>query len=61
MTEGEGNNGKSEIQKSEYLKNEKNFSDEAKYVFHKSVSVSLCKCYYLLNKRKTADTSFKLS
>ena len=61
MTEGEGNKGKSEIQKSEYLKNEKNLLDEAKSVFHKSVSVSLCKCYHLLNKRKMADTSFKLS
>ena len=38
MTEGEGEKGKSEIQRSEYLKNEKNFLDEGKRVFYNYVS-----------------------
>ena len=54
MTE-EGIEGKSEIQKFEYLENEKNFLDEVKSNFQ------LFKDYHLLNKRKIEDTSFKLS
>ena len=34
MTEGEGDDGKSEIQKSKYLENENNFLDEVKCIFH---------------------------
>ena len=47
MTEGEGDEEKSEIQKFEYLENENNFSWLFEY-------------YHLLNKRKIEDTSFKL-
>ena len=42
MTEGEGDKGKSEIQKSGYLENEKNFLDEVKSVFHNYVSAIIC-------------------
>ena len=42
MTEGEGNKGKSEIQKSEYLENEKNFLDEVKSTFYNYVSAISC-------------------
>ena len=42
MTEGEGDKGKSEIQKSEYLENEENFLDEVKSVFHNYVSAIIC-------------------
>ena len=38
MTEGEGNEGKSEIQKFNYLENEKNFLDEVKSIFHNYLS-----------------------
>ena len=38
MTEGEGNEGKSEIQKFNYLENEKNFLDEVKSIFHDYLS-----------------------
>ena len=34
MTEEEGDEGKSEIQKSKYLENENNFLDEVKCIFH---------------------------
>ena len=57
MTEGRGggNEEESEIQKFEYLENKKGILDEIKITFHK-----LFKDYHLLNKRKIADTSFKL-
>ena len=42
MTEGEGKKGKSEIQKSEYLENEKNFLDEVKSTFYNYVSAISC-------------------
>ena len=42
MTEGEGDKGKSEIQKSEYLENEENFLDEVKSVFHNYASAIIC-------------------
>ena len=38
MTEGEGNEGKSEIQKFNYLENEKNFLDEVKSISHNYLS-----------------------
>ena len=42
MTEG-GNEGKSEIQKFEYLENEKNFLvDEVKSIFHNYLRVIIC-------------------
>ena len=50
--------GKMEIQKSEYLKNEKSFLDEIKNIFQ------LLKGYHLVRNKiliKIADTSFKLS
>ena len=56
MTEGEVDEGKSEIQKFKYLENEKNILDQVKSIFH-----VIFKCYHLLNKRKIEDTSFKLS
>ena len=34
MIEGEGNEGKSEMQKFNYVENEKNFLDEVKSIFH---------------------------
>ena len=34
MTEGRGDEGKSEIQKFQYLENEKNFLDEGNSIFH---------------------------
>ena len=42
MTEGEGEKEKSEIQKSEYLENEKNFLDEVKSVFRNYISIIIC-------------------
>ena len=42
MTEGEGNEGKSEIQKFNYLENEKNFLDEVKSIFHNYLSAIIC-------------------
>ena len=42
MTEGEGDEGKSEIQKCKYLENEKNFLDEVKSVFHNYLSAIIC-------------------
>ena len=41
MTEG-GIEGKSEIQKFEYLKNEKNFLDEVKSIFHNYLKAISC-------------------
>ena len=41
MTEG-GIEGKSEIQKFEYLENEKNFLDEVKSVFHNYLKAIIC-------------------
>ena len=54
MTEGRDER-KSEIQKFEYLENKKGFLDETKSIYHNYLG------YHLLNKRKIADTSFKLS
>ena len=42
MTEGEGDEGKSEIQKLEYLENEKNFLDGIKSIFHNYLSTIIC-------------------
>ena len=42
MTKGEGDEGKSEIQKCEYLENEKNFLDEVKSIFHNYLSAIIC-------------------
>ena len=42
MTEGEGDEGKSEIQKCKYLENEKNFLDEVKSIFHNYLSAIIC-------------------
>ena len=42
MTEGEGNEGKSEIQKFNYLENEKNFLDEVKSIFHNYLNAIIC-------------------
>ena len=42
MTEGEGDEGKSEIQKCKYLENEKNFLDEVKSIFHNYLSAIVC-------------------
>ena len=42
MTEGEGNEGKSEIQKFNYLENEKNFLDEVKSIFHNYLIAIIC-------------------
>ena len=50
MTEGEGEKGKSEIQRSEYLKNEKNFLDEGKRVFYNYVSAII---YWIKEKLGT--------
>ena len=38
MTEGEGNEGESEMQKFNYVENEKNFLDEVKSIFHNYLS-----------------------
>ena len=40
MTEGEGDEGKSEIQKFKYLGNEKNFLDEVKIIFDNYLKLS---------------------
>ena len=51
MTSKQGKNEeKAEMQKFEYLENEKSFLDQIKSI--------LRKCYQLANKRKIADTSF---
>ena len=42
MTEGEGDEGKSEMQKCKYLENEKNFLDEVKSIFHNYLSAIIC-------------------
>ena len=42
MIEGEGDEGKSEIKKFKYLKNEKNFLDEVKRIFHNYLSAIIC-------------------
>ena len=42
MTEGEGDEGKSEIQKFEYLENEKNFLDGVKSIFYNYLSTTIC-------------------
>ena len=55
MTEGEEDEGKSEIQKFEYLENEKNFLDEVESNFHNYLSAII----YWINKIE--DTSLKLS
>ena len=42
MTEGEGDEGKSEIQKLEYLENEENLLDGVKSIFHNYLSTIIC-------------------
>ena len=42
MTEGEGDEGKSEIQTSKNLENETNFLDEVKSIFHDYLSAIIC-------------------
>ena len=42
MTEGEGDEGKSEIQTSKNLENETNFLDEVKSIFHEYLSAIIC-------------------
>ena len=42
MTEGEGDERKSEIQKIKYLENEKNFLDKVKSIFYNYLSVIIC-------------------
>ena len=55
MAEGEEEEGKSEIQKFEYLENEKNFLDEVEIIFHNYLSAII----YWINKIE--GTSLKLS
>ena len=55
MAEGEEDEGKSEIQKFEYLENEKNFLDEVEIIFHNYSSAII----YWINKIE--GTSLKLS
>ena len=55
MAEGEEDEGKSEIQKFEYLENEKNFLDEVEIIFHNYLSAII----YWINKIE--GTSLKLS
>ena len=55
MAEGEEDEGKSEIQKFEYLENEKNFLDEVEIIFH----IYLSAIIYWINKIE--GTSLKLS
>ena len=42
MTEGKGDEGKSGMQKFEYLENEKNFLDEVNCVFPNYLSAIIC-------------------
>ena len=42
MTEGEEDEGKSEIQKFKYLENENNFLDEVKSIFHNYLCAIIC-------------------
>ena len=42
MTEEEGDEGKSEIQKFKYLENENNFLDEVKSIFHNYLCAIIC-------------------
>ena len=42
MTEGEGDEWKSEIQKLKYLENENNFLDKVKSIFYNYLSVIIC-------------------
>ena len=42
MTEAEGDEGKSEIQKLECLENEKNFLDGVKNIFHNYLRAIIC-------------------
>ena len=55
MTEGDEDEGKSEIQKFDYLENEKNFLDEVESNFHNYLSAII----YWMNKIE--DTSLELS
>ena len=55
MAEGEEDEGKSEIQKFEYLEKEKNFLDEVEIIFHNYLSAII----YWINKIE--GTSLKLS
>ena len=43
MTDGAGNEGKSEIQKFEYRENGNNFLDEVKSIFHNYLSTIICR------------------
>ena len=42
MTDEEKKEGKTEIQKFEYIKNEKSFTDEIKSVFHNYLRAIIC-------------------
>ena len=42
MTEGEGDEGKSDIQKFKYLEKEHNFLDEVKCIFQNYLSAIIC-------------------
>ena len=42
MTEEQGDEGKSEIQKCKHLHNGKNFLDELKSIFHNYLSAIIC-------------------
>ena len=42
MTERDGDKDKSEIQKFEYLNNERNFLDEVENIFHNNLSTIIC-------------------
>ena len=42
MTEGEGDEWKSEIQKLKYLEKENNFLDKVKNIFYNYLSVIIC-------------------
>ena len=42
MTEGEGDEGKTEIQKFKYLENKKNFVDKVESIFHNYLSTIIC-------------------
>ena len=42
MTERDGDKDKSEIQKFEYLNNERNFLDGVKNIFHNNLSTIIC-------------------
>ena len=55
MTEGEGDEGQTEIQKFKYLENKKNFVDKVESIFHNYLSTIIC---WMKEKQRTQVLSY---